>query len=637
MAGAPTDAIKERVDIVALIGESLPLKRAGSNFKARCPFHEEDTPSFMVSPSRQMFHCFGCSESGDIFSWLMKREGMSFPEALRVLAQRAGVPLTLERPERREEKERLRETLDLAVSFYQRILLDTPDGRAARAYLEERGLTPETIRDWRLGYCPPSATPVVRKAGERGMTEQDLLRAGVLHQGQSRTFEFFHGRILFPLADAHGSVVGLAGRMFEAKGDRSSSAKATEELRPKYINSPETPLYTKSRVLYGLDRAKEAIRKENLAVLVEGYTDVLLSHQTGVTNVVATSGTALTEDHLQMLRRFTDRLAFAFDADQGGDAATRRAVDLVLAAGFLVSVVVLPNEQDPADLAAANPAAWEAAVRQREDMFSFFLRRAQNMHDADSAEEKKAIAADLLPLIARVNDRVVAGEYAQRLALVLGIDPRFVYEELRRLAVPAAPRPPARPAGGAAPAAPAFHSVLDPHVQREERFLALLLADPELIPKASGLLPENTLEAPHTKALYRAVKEWYSRERAQLGGPTGDAPSARAGHGDAMPSAGPPAGRAGPLARLRDTLPDDLRRSLDILAFRVDVEREREEWNPAQEALTLVREFLLVSLRRNLRLRTEQLRVAPPPERPALLREIVGVTADLARAERVEW
>ncbi|MDP3685288.1 MAG: DNA primase [bacterium] len=634
MAGAPTEAIKERIDIVALVGESLPLKRAGSNFKARCPFHEEDTPSFMVSPSRQMFHCFGCGESGDVFSWLMKREGMSFPEALRVLAQRAGVPLTFERSERREEKERLRETLDLAVSFYHRILLDTPDGRAARAYLEERGLTPETIRDWRLGYCPPSATPVVRKAGERGMTEQDLLRAGVLHQGQSRTFEFFHGRILFPLTDAHGSVVGLAGRVF---GEDRPDA-------PKYINSPETPLYTKSRVLYGLDRAKDAIRKENFAVLVEGYTDVLLSHQAGVTNVVATSGTALTEDHLQLLRRFADRLAFAFDADAGGDAATRRAVDLALAAGFLVSVVVLPNEQDPADLAAESPAAWQAAVRQREEMFSFFLRRAQGLHDADSAEEKKAIAADLLPLIARVNDRVAAGEYTQRLASALRIDPRFVYEELRRLVVPAAPRV-------AAPTASAFRSVLDPHVQREERFLALLLADPDLIPKSSELLPEGALEAPHTKALYSALKDWYSRERAQPGGTKGDTPSARTGRGDEMPSAGSPAarprlpsgqvpdgqGRAGPLARLRDTLPDDLRRSLDILAFSVEVEREREEWNPAQEALTLVREFLLASLRRNLRLRTEQLRATPPSERPALLREIVAVTADLARAERVEW
>lgn len=620
MADAPTDRIKERIDIVGLIGESLPLKRAGSNFKARCPFHEEDTPSFMVSPTRQMFHCFGCGESGDVFSWLMKREGMSFPEALRVLAQRAGVPLTFERSERREEKERLRETLNLAVLFYQRILLETADGRAARAYLEERGLRPETVRDWRLGYCPPLSTPMVQKAGERGVAEEDLLRAGILHRGQSRTFEFFHGRILFPLTDVHGSAVGLAGRVFEG-GDRPShSAEASRDI-PKYINSPETALYTKSRVLYGLDRAKDAIRKENFAVLVEGYTDVILSHQVEVRNVVATSGTALTEDHLQLLRRFTDRLAFSFDADAAGDAATRRAVDLALAAGFLVSVVVLPDDQDPADLAAENADAWRSAVAQREEMFTFFLRRAQKAYGADSVEEKKAVAADLLPLIARVQDHVVAGQYAQQLASLLHIEPRFVYEDVKRFSVRSAARP-------SVPATDS-RSVLDPHVQREERFLALLLADPELIPKAAVLLPEEALEAPHTQTLYAAVKAWYTRERAQQGGPT-DAPSARTGHGD---NTSP----TGPLARLRDALPEDLRRFLDLLTFSMEVERERDEWHPRQEALTLVRELLLASLRRNLRLRTEQLRAAPPTEREALLREITAVTADFAKAERLEW
>lgn len=616
MNDAPTDLIKERIDIVGLIGESLTLKRAGANFKARCPFHEEDTPSFMVSPVRQMFHCFGCSESGDIFTWLMKREGMSFPEALRVLAQRAGVPITFERTERREEKERLRETLDLAVTFYHRILLDTADGRAARAYLEDRGLSPETIKEWHVGYCPPSNSPLIQKSGERGITVDDLLRTGILHRGQSRDFEFFHGRILFPLTDAHGSVIGLAGRVF---GEHRPDA-------PKYINSPETALYTKSRVLYGLDRGKDAIRKENLAILVEGYTDVILSHQIGVRNVVATSGTALTEEHLTLLRRFTDRLAFAFDADAGGDSATRRAVDMALTAGFHISVVVLPDEKDPADLALEHPAAWHAAVEQREDMFPFFLRRAQNISGTTSAEGKKAIAADLLPIIAKVRDQVVAGEYAQQLASALHIDPRFIYGELKRLSTLAAPRREGVPA----PSAPnAMGSPLQPHIQREERLLTLLIADPDLIPKATELLPETALEDPRSRTLYSALKTWYSRERAQLRS-LEDSPSAVA-------ERGVQSGSRSPLARLGEILPEDLRRSLALLAFTVEVEREREEWNPAREALTLIRELLLTSLRRDLRVRTEQLRAAAADERPQLLFEITAVTADLARAERVEW
>lgn len=616
MNDAPTDLIKERIDIVGLIGESLTLKRAGANFKARCPFHEEDTPSFMVSPVRQMFHCFGCGESGDIFTWLMKREGMSFPEALRVLAQRAGVPIAFEPTERREEKERLRETLDLAVTFYHRILLDTADGRAARAYLEDRGLSPETIKEWRLGYCPPSNSPLVQKAGERDITVDDLLSTGVLRRGQSRDFEFFHGRILFPLSDAHGSIIGLAGRVF---GDHRPDA-------PKYINSPETALYTKSRVLYGLDRGKDAIRKENLAILVEGYTDVILSHQVGVRNVVATSGTALTEEHLHLLRRFTDRLAFAFDADAGGDAATRRAVDMALTAGFHISVVVLPEEKDPADLALENPAGWHAAVEQRQDMFPFFLQRAQKISGTTSPEAKKAIAADLLPLIVRVRDQVVAGEYAQQLASALHIDPRFVYDDLKRLANAPAPRrerveqpPPSQTPGPS----------VQPHIQREERLLALLIADPDLIPKAAELLPETALEGPQSRTLYAAIKIWYSRERAQPGGPE-DSPSAAAERGVQKDS-------RSPLARLRDMLPEDLRRSLELLAFTVEVDREREEWNPSKEALTLIRELLLTSLRRDLRIRTEQLRAAAAVERPQLLLEIVAVAANLSRAERVEW
>ncbi|TSC64507.1 MAG: DNA primase, partial [Parcubacteria group bacterium Gr01-1014_106] len=412
------------------------------------------------------------------------------------------------------------------------------------------------------------------------------------------------------------AVIGLAGRVF---GEHRPDA-------PKYINSPETALYTKSRVLYGLDRGKDTIRKENIAVLVEGYTDVILSHQMGVRNVVATSGTALTEEHLLLLRRFTDRLAFAFDADAGGDAATRRAVDLALAGGFHISVVVLPDEKDPADLALEHPAAWRAAIEQREDMFPFFLRRAQKIAGANSAEGKKAIAADLLPIIAKVRDQVVAGEYAQQLASALHIDPRFIYGELKRLSTLAAPRREGVPASSA-PHATA--SPLQLHIQREERLLALLLADPDLIPKAAELLPETALEGPQSRTLYTALKTWYSRERAQPRSPE-DSSSTPAERGTAVET-------RTPLARLGDILPADLRRSLELLAFMVEVEREREEWNPAREALTLIRELLLTSRRRDLRQLTEQLRAASAAERPHLLQEITAVAADLARAERVEW
>lgn len=598
MSDATTDAVKERVDIVALISESLPLKRAGSHFKARCPFHEEDTPSFVVSPARQMFHCFGCQTSGDVFTWLMKREGMSFPESLRVLAQRAGVPVTFERAERREERERLREALDLAVTFYHRILLETPEGRAARAYLEGRGLVAESVQSWRLGFCPEEPTPMLEKAAARGVSEDDLVRAGVLFRGAGGSFECFHGRIIFPLADAHGSVVALAGRVFE--GDAG---------RPKYINSRETALYVKHRVLYGLDRAKEAIRRENLAIVVEGYTDVLACQQTGSANVVATSGTALTDEHLRLLRRFADRLAFAFDADAAGSAATRRAVELALASGFVVSVIVLPSGDDPADVAVRDSARWQRAVAERVDMFAYLLRRALAQYSVETPEGKKALAADLLPIVGVVTDRVVAGEYVQQLATALRVEPRYIADDLRRWQNRRGDK--ARAPEPAALSAPVG---AEGSTRREERLLTLCVADYSLLPKVTRLLPDTSFEAPRTRDVYNALRTWYDRLRVSPELPAADS-----------------------WQDFRAALPADLQAFLDTMLLAVDVERERGEWDPAREALGLVREILLVRLREDLRAHAELLRTAAGDDRPSLLREVAALVEGIARTERLQW
>lgn len=601
MPDQTTEAIKERIDIVALISESLPLKRAGSHFKAKCPFHEETAASFTVSPTRQTFRCFGCNKGGDIFTWLMEREGMSFPEAVRVLAPRAGVPLTFDRPERREERERLRATLDLAATFYHRILLETTEGNAPRAYLEGRGLTSETIAAWRLGYCPPGSSPLTQKASERGVTTGDLVSAGILGEREQRTFEFFHGRILFPLLDTHGSVIGLAGRVFGAERPEA----------PKYLNTRETLLYRKSAVLYGLDQAKDAIRKDNLAVLVEGYTDVIASHQAAQTNVVATAGTALTEDHLALLRRFADRLAFAFDPDAAGETATRRALDLALNAGFTVSVVSLPAGEDPAELAVRDAAAWRQAIAARRDVFAVLLDRARGRSDLGSPEGKKAAAADLLPVIARVSDAVVQGDYAQQLAGVLGVDPRFVYDGLHRLA-----RQPG--AGHQEPntsrqfpvsRSPFQGAPVEPQIQREERFLILLLAEPSLLPLVASELPAEAIVGTHTRALYAALCARYTGPHVTHG-PT-----------------------VSVLAELRASLPPDLQQSLDALLFSLEVERERDEWEPVTEAEALLRVLLGTHVRRELQRRTAVLRDVPPAERTAALRAVADMTASLARVD----
>jgi DNA primase len=593
MADGVATQVKERTDIVALISEHMRLKRTGANFKGLCPFHHEDTPSFVVSPSRQMFHCFGCGESGDVFSWLMKRESMTFPEALRVLAQRAGITLTFERAEKREERDRLRATLDTAADFYHAILLKTAEGREARDYLRDRGISEESIARFRLGFVPVTTTPLLEKAKERGVTQDDLLRAGIFGSGARGPYERFYGRILFPLSDHHGSVVGFAGRILREEPTRPAA---------KYVNSPETILYTKGRILYGLDRARDAIRREDLVVLVEGYTDVIASHQAGVEHVVATSGTALTDDHLTLIARYTKHLAFAFDADEAGQEATRRAIDLAVAAGFAVSVVLLPSGDDPADLAVRDPAAWRQAITDRRDVLSFLLDRARAGDQARTAEGKQAIANDLLPLIARMPHAVARGDALERLARTVGVEARFLREELERFRVP----------DGAAPRPAVFTPRTDAasRVRREERLLALFFTAPATFSFAAEHLPPEAFTTGPTRALYDALLAWYNRAHAA---------------GDAVDFSG-----------VHETLPEDLRRLVDVLQLALEVEGEEDVVLDADhDARTLLRDLLAQSLRRDLQEVTRKLPTASPEEREHLLQEVARMTEELSRAEQI--
>ena len=600
MGDADVERVKERTDIVALIGEHVRLKRAGSSFKGLCPFHQEKTPSFVVSPTRQMFHCFGCNESGDCFSWLMKREGMTFPEALRVLAQRAGIQLSFERAETREDRERLRATLATATDFYHAILLKTAEGREAREYLKHRGITEESITQWQLGYVPLVTTPLIEKASERGVTADDLRRAGIVAEGPRGFYERFYGRLLFPLTDAHGSVVAFAGRILH---------EDPREPAAKYVNSPETPLYTKSKILYGLDKGRDAIRREDLLIVVEGYTDVIASHQAGVGNVVATAGTALTEDHLRIMKRFTEHIAFAFDADAAGDQATRRAIDLAVAVGSDVSIVVLPAGKDPADLAIRDPAAWQRVIAERKGVFAFLLERALNAHDPTDTAGKNAIARDLLPLLARVPDAVVRGDYLQRLATSLRIEPKYLHEDLERVRGTAAVGQGAIRTEETA-VSPPYGSPPDAAIRREERLLTLFLAFPVTFPGAAEHLPPAAFTGAHTRHLYEALLRWYHSRRA--------------------------AGAPVDFSHVQDTLPEDLRRLVDVFQLAVEVEREEGLLStPDRDARILLRDLLFAYLRRHLAEITRQLEVSPPERRSTLLADVARVTEELARAEHL--
>ncbi len=589
MASGDAERVKEQTDIVQLVGESVSLKRTGQNFKGLCPFHQEKTPSFIVSPSRQSFHCFGCGKGGDCFTWMMEREGMTFPEALRVLASRAGVQLKFERPEQSEERDRLRAALDMAADFYHAVLIKTADGKRAREYLRERGISEEAIKAWRIGFVPSATTPLARRADERGITEQDLIRAGILGSGRRGAYERFYGRIVFPLTDTHGSVVGFAGRVFEDTDNKQSA---------KYVNSPETALYRKSSILYGLAFAREAIRKAGMVIVVEGYTDVICSHQAGVSHVVATSGTALTEQHVGILKRYTNHITFAFDADAAGSTATRRAIDIAFAAGMDVSVVALPEGSDPADIAVLDSEAWKACVQKRQDMFPFLLDRALSRFDPSSVAGKKEIVHDLLPLVSQVPDGVARGTFIQLLADRLHVEPRYLYEDLERLSRDTE-HTFERDTSGTQP------TERDPALSKEDRLLAFLLTMPHLAPIVVNSISSEHFHGEQNRQLYRLISEWYTGSHAE---------------GEDFCA----------------SLPADLRKRADELMLAREVEEAEDPLErPEIDATFLVRELLASRLREQLRDVIEKIPNASDGERSDLLAEIKQIHRDLAHTGHI--
>ena len=603
MSDSNVEQVKERTDIVQLIGEQVRLKRAGANFKGVCPFHNEKTPSFVVSPNRQMFHCFGCGKSGDIFTWVMEKEGMTFAEALRVLAQRAGVTLAFEHTEHREEREQLRATLDTTVEFYKAIFEKTAAGKIAREYLLNRGLTEQTINAWRIGYVPPGGTPLIEKAKKRDITVNDLTQTGIIAQGSRGYYERFFGRVIFPLADMHGSVVGLAGRILKEDPNRPAA---------KYINSPETVLYRKSRILYGLDRARDTIRKENLVIVVEGYTDVMGSHQAGVTNAVATSGTALTEEHLQIIKRFTENIAFAFDGDAAGDSANRRAIDMAIASGFSATVVLLPDGQDPADVAIKNPEAWKQAINERSDAFTFLLQRAVKKYPEMDTQAKKTIAGELLPLLAKIPEAVTRGDYLQRLGQALGIESRYLNEDIKRLQQKTAQ------VSMSSRTAMLDQSVVEktkvvpqpanPIVLKEERLLTLLLVAPGAFSFVINHLPSEAFSANHTRDLFNAYVRLYNATY----------------HKEASFD----------FSSIKENLPEELRRLVDIFLLAIEVEQEEGLLDqPDQEVRTLQKELLQSYLRQCLNRLSGKIEQTAPSEKAVLMKEIDQLREKLIEAE----
>ncbi len=435
------ELIRSRLDIVELVGESVQLTRAGRNMKARCPFHQERSPSFIVSPERQTFHCFGCGEGGDAFSFVMKSESLSFMEAAEKLASRVGVKIEADKELGPADKERIkiREANEFAASHYHDLLNKHPDAEAARQYVAKRRLSKSSVAGFLIGYAPRNGT-LVQAALKKGFSQDVLMKAGLAAKRPDGSVrDYFFDRLMFPIRDVKGAFVGFGGRTL---GDGE----------PKYLNTAETPVFNKSRVLYGLHEGLADTRKARKAYLMEGYMDVIAAHQHGLKNACAPLGTALTPDHALLIKRYVDAVGIVFDADNAGQNAAVRGAEVALESGLGTRVASVPEGKDPDEfLHAKGVEAFKAALDGAADLPAFktdlLIRRAGEL----TPEAKSAIARDVLSTIARCPDEVLKDEWVRRLASRLGLSE----DALRRQGGKSLPQNNVRRSAAPAPAAPA--------------------------------------------------------------------------------------------------------------------------------------------------------------------------------------
>src|SRR5580700_10355103 len=426
-AGSFADRVKQQADIVRVVGEYVRLKKSGQNFTGLCPFHAEKSPSFAVHPTKQIYHCFGCGVGGDVFKFVMEMEKCSFPESIRVVAEKCGiaVPQPRERsPEERKENQQrtaLVEMHRVAQAFFAKQLEGTAEGKVARAYLEDRGLNQAAIDQFGIGYAPSGGDVLLRSLKQK-YPEKLLVESGLVSRDQSgRLFDRFRRRITFPISNESGKIVAFGCR---ALGDDM----------PKYLNSPETPIYSKSNVLYHLDRAKEALRRSDFAILVEGYMDAIAVAGAGVSNVVASCGTALAEPQIKLLSRFTRRVIVNYDPDTAGQLATERSLTLLLEKEFDVRVLVLPGGADPDKFLKDQGAeAYRTLLAQAPPYIDYLIGRARQM-DRSTAAGKVAALNFLMPYVQRLPNRLLRSEWATRIASELRVDEPVLREELRRAA-----------------------------------------------------------------------------------------------------------------------------------------------------------------------------------------------------------
>ena len=561
------DEVKQKTDIVGIIGQYVALKKAGRNLVGLCPFHSERNPSFFVYPEQQSWHCFGCNTGGDVFSFIMKKESLDFGEALRLLAQRSGVTLPARpgRDEEKEERERLYKINEAAARYFHDRLRNSPEGAGARKYVQGRGFTDQTVAEFQMGYSPNKWDDLKKYLLERGYAEDELVKAGLMVAAEGgQTHDRFRNKLMFPIMDIKGQVIGFGARVLD-------------DSLPKYVNSPQTPAFDKSRNLYGINLAATSIRQQDTAVIVEGYVDVITAHQNGFHNVVASMGTSVTEAQVSALKRLTRNLVLALDADAAGGEAMLRGVGYENIIESEIRVVILPQGKDPDDVIKEDTETWRKLLSEATPIMDYTINMITGKLELDTARDKSLAVKELLPVIAAMGDKVRQAHYVQKLASLVNVSERTIEAELSRLKPAPARR--ATPVTGKTADTP--RALLSNRL--EEDYLAYLLKYPELKANTENILPEYFLNS-ENRVVYIT---WNKVEN---------------------------------LARLRDTLDQALHEHLDLIASR-ELPSDRLDERDADYRHRLEERYY-----KNL--------AAKKAEILALEREVKGAGADLARLEK---
>ena len=495
----PSEEIKSKLDIIDVLKDYIQLQQAGSNWRAKCPFHRENSPSFMVSREKQIWHCFGCGEGGDIFSFVQKIEGVAFSEALRILAPKAGVILKRDQAVNASLRNKVLDVLDLARRYYAKVLSDSQGADSARQYLERRGLNDEVIEEWQVGYSLNIWDGVMKILREKGFRDEEILQAGIAaqHQGTGRLYDRFRGRIMFPIRDINGNTVAFSARI--------SPEFENKESGGKYINSPQSLVYDKSKILFGLDKARQEIKTKDQAIVVEGQMDVITAHQFGYKNVIASSGTALTEGQIKLIKRYTNNIALSFDMDAAGQMAAERGIMEAMRADLQIKVILLPGGKDPDECIRRDVGLWQQSLENAKSAVLYFFDKKIAAVDLNKIENKRQVVKELLPIVALIPNKIEQDYWLKILSEKVGVEEMLIRETLlanmRSTAANRSPRP----------AALTTTTKKDSKKGASDLFFSLLIKFPFLLESALKNVHSEYILNNDIQSLYNGLLIYYNK------------------------------------------------------------------------------------------------------------------------------